>query len=555
MLKKTVFFLALVMLASHTFATEPPPQSEYALIPRLVFKNPPIWKLTKSVANNYWGKDLYHYPYSSSQDYVMSPTSYLYSGMSFTVDHSWHRILYSECLSNWIRAYGDYGSAPTEFKFPRRVDVEAPQNEDYFSFYYYIFLTDTENDRIIKLRYEWYYTDDIIYDGEIAGAGLFLPLDLDINNGYDFWPVTNDYLWVLNGNSEIKRFTFDGQLKKTYGEFGSGVGQFDHPQAIACGRSALLQPPHDPYANNTHIYVSDNGNNRLVWLIKWTGSEEIAWCKTWDIPTGSNVVDLDVDNFGQVWAVDSKNSRIFKLAYDLNPLCTFGSEGTGSNEFLTPISFANTGGWLGCGNVFVAECWGDQSGGQYFAIGTDILNLESELNPDTLHFNYVHWTLIDPAYSSIKVYDESDVLKRSLFEDSCLYPAGDCNALWDGTDNSQQFVPSGNYRLENEAVSCYISIESEEPVNTVTKDIWICNVHPDDIIGDVDSDGHVGLADVTYLINYLFYGGPPPEPIWKGDVDGGCGIGLSDLVYLIGYLFKGGPAPRWNFECERWWKC
>jgi hypothetical protein len=57
--------------------------------------------------------------------------------------------------------------------------------------------------------------------------------------------------------------------------------------------------------------------------------------------------------------------------------------------------------------------------------------------------------------------------------------------------------------------------------------------------GDVNGDGPVNSADISYLLNYLFVNGPaPPNPI-DADVDGTAGISLGDLYQLIGYLFEG----------------
>jgi hypothetical protein len=63
------------------------------------------------------------------------------------------------------------------------------------------------------------------------------------------------------------------------------------------------------------------------------------------------------------------------------------------------------------------------------------------------------------------------------------------------------------------------------------------------ICGDVTGDGVVNSADIVYLINYLFKGGPAPDPIQAGDVNVDGVINSADVVYLINYLFKGGPAP------------
>jgi len=64
------------------------------------------------------------------------------------------------------------------------------------------------------------------------------------------------------------------------------------------------------------------------------------------------------------------------------------------------------------------------------------------------------------------------------------------------------------------------------------------------IPGDANSDCIVNSADIVYLINYLFKGGPCPKPMNAGDPSGDGVINSADVVYLINYLFKGGPPPE-----------
>lgn len=61
--------------------------------------------------------------------------------------------------------------------------------------------------------------------------------------------------------------------------------------------------------------------------------------------------------------------------------------------------------------------------------------------------------------------------------------------------------------------------------------------------GDANSDSTLTVADVVYLVNYLFKGGPVPNPLESGDVNCDGKVTVADAVYLINYLFKGGPAP------------
>ncbi len=65
------------------------------------------------------------------------------------------------------------------------------------------------------------------------------------------------------------------------------------------------------------------------------------------------------------------------------------------------------------------------------------------------------------------------------------------------------------------------------------------------IRGNVDGDPNdlVNIADLTYLVDYLFRGGPAPPCFEEGDVNGDGDINVADLTYLVDYLFRGGPAP------------
>ena len=93
------------------------------------------------------------------------------------------------------------------------------------------------------------------------------------------------------------------------------------------------------------------------------------------------------------------------------------------------------------------------------------------------------------------------------------------------------------------------------------------------ILGDVNGSGVLALADVDYLLDYLFTGGPAPVPCndvadvngdgklslgdattllatlpcpsaIAGDADGDEDVDLADALRVTQYLFGGGPAPE-----------
>lgn len=61
--------------------------------------------------------------------------------------------------------------------------------------------------------------------------------------------------------------------------------------------------------------------------------------------------------------------------------------------------------------------------------------------------------------------------------------------------------------------------------------------------GDANRDGKITVADVVYIVSYLYKGGPAPSPIGSGDANRDGSVTIGDCVYLINYLFKGGPPP------------
>ncbi|HWR82567.1 MAG TPA: FG-GAP-like repeat-containing protein [Candidatus Deferrimicrobium sp.] len=72
---------------------------------------------------------------------------------------------------------------------------------------------------------------------------------------------------------------------------------------------------------------------------------------------------------------------------------------------------------------------------------------------------------------------------------------------------------------------------------------YICG----NIDGIVGPGGPVDVADLTYLVAYLFQGGAAPPILAAANVDGingpGGPVDVADLTYLVAYLFQGGQAP------------
>ena len=61
--------------------------------------------------------------------------------------------------------------------------------------------------------------------------------------------------------------------------------------------------------------------------------------------------------------------------------------------------------------------------------------------------------------------------------------------------------------------------------------------------GDASGDGRFNVGDIVFIINYVFKGGPPPDPLDAGDENCDGEVNVGDAVYLVNYIFRNWPGP------------
>ncbi len=123
----------------------------------------------------------------------------------------------------------------------------------------------------------------------------------------------------------------------------------------------------------------------------------------------------------------------------------------------------------------------------------------------------------------------------------------DYNGVAFSINSGEIFVDSQSYTLSSAWVDkkCQVVVFVQADDYT-GKPVFRCikaGLFPTYVFGDGTGDAVVDVADVVFLINYLYRGGGAPNPYGRGDCNRDCQIDVADVIYLINYLYRAGPAP------------
>lgn len=159
---------------------------------------------------------------------------------------------------------------------------------------------------------------------------------------------------------------------------------------------------------------------------------------------------IDIDYYGNVFAVDRRGNRVHKFRDDLYPLHTFGRR-DGRPGFRAPRGIAIN---RRLGQVFLSE----EAGGLYLWVGTDVIDLEVEDLGNSVIFRYV---VTEDSNVSARVLDPAGEEIVELIRGS-YQRAGPQRGAWDGTDADRRRVRPGDYVLELRARATYASRSTYE---------------------------------------------------------------------------------------------
>lgn len=169
----------------------------------------------------------------------------------------------------------------------------------------------------------------------------------------------------------------------------------------------------------------------------------------------------------------------------------------------------------------------------YDPVGGVARNTRLQLRNDSLYIGY-------PVSSQLRYVDLAVAVHPTAWNDNYTWWATDINSGDGLTATLPDALTEGDrYLLCASTYGEDLIFDAYQVFEYSCQTAWLP--------GDADGDGLVNISDAVYLIQYIFAGGPIPQPVLEaGDADCDGLVNISDAVYLIQYIFAGGPAPCAN---------
>ena len=79
-------------------------------------------------------------------------------------------------------------------------------------------------------------------------------------------------------------------------------------------------------------------------------------------------------------------------------------------------------------------------------------------------------------------------------------------------------------------------------------DVFVAKIGTEEeiVCGDANGDETVNIADASFIINAIFFGGTQPDPEEAADANDDGTMNIADASYLINWIFFGGNPPCEN---------
>lgn len=211
--------------------------------------------------------------------------------------------------------------------------------------------------------------------------------------------------------------------------------------------------------------------------------------------------------------------------------------------------------------MITSAVWGATDPGHYTAniAKMSISAVDPAFHPPDSNFLYCIWVQFDSSDTSAGGYGNGDIYGAGSRDGGATWGpsynltntktpdcvAGDC--LSENWPSLAGNMSGGNlhiqYVCDRDAGPAPVSqgTWTENPIMYLELEAW--DPGTSFIRGDANGDGIIDLGDAVCILNYLFKGDDPPDPLDAGDANCDGIVDLGDAIYLLNYLFKGGDPP------------
>ena len=296
-------------------------------------------------------------------------------------------IVYNKSMSS----LGFYGlKAVGERKLNNPTAVAANELGD-------VYVADTGNHRIVRF---FNPKSNLNFIRAIGGKGS-LPGRFESPRGLVM--DSSHMLYIADtGNHRIQIIRPDDQLHLWFGHQGVKDGELWHPTGIAVtnGRGRWS------YYKDRFIVLTDLDGTRIQKFNLEGEFIKAVRLQDFGFENGE-LLYMAIDYYCNIWVTDFANHCIHKFDRNLNYLTSFGRKGGGKKEFFEPRGIAI---YKRFGQVFIVE----KEAAQYYWVGTDILNLNSNWLSDKGVVE-LSFTLTEPTFIMLQV-EGKGLKKRTIFE-------------------------------------------------------------------------------------------------------------------------------------------
>jgi hypothetical protein len=312
----------------------------------------------------------------------------------FFLDPSWNRVVFGNKSEEWIRSYGEWHGPPRNEYYlagPRALAVDAIPNN-------YVYVADTENDRIVKLNYGVGYMINV---ATFHDSRMMHPVDITLS-------FMGDYLWIADDYSgKILRMDrsggFPGAAIENY-RIGTQTIQIRRPSNVCADNSFLGE----------RLGLVDGATNTFVLgdLSQVSGNTITAFASTVFNQPGSRLASIGVDMNENWWVTDPGLGMIH--VFDI-----FGeylgsvNQPTIPQRISTSPYYRDGQSLLQVPYIYTAEQWNNDKGLRTAFPGADVIDMQVQDAGSVFRLSSV---LTNTCEINVKVIRASDgTLVQTIF--------------------------------------------------------------------------------------------------------------------------------------------